>query len=93
MIKSEDNHSFNPIFTYDKYLSFFNTKTLQLEKISKNPFTEELHPLSKSVLSNNQNIYFFRKYNKDSSTIIMFFSERCSTTTEIRVLHNMPLSK
>ena len=93
MVKNEDNHSFNPIFTYDKYLAYFNTKNLKLEKISKNPFIQSHHSLSPSVLSNNKNIYFFRKYHKDSSTIIMFFSERCSTTSEIRVLNNMPLSR
>lgn len=93
MIKSEDNQSFNPIFTYGEYLSFFNTKTLQLEEISENPFTQHFYPLSQSVLSNDQNIYFFRKYNRFSSTIIMFFSELCSTTSEIRVLNDMPLFK
>lgn len=93
MIKSDDNHSFSPIFTYGKYLAFFNTKNLNLEKISKNPFVPYLSSLSPSVLSNGQHIYFFRKYRKDSSTILMFFSETCSTNSEIRELKNMPLSK
>ncbi|WP_411685947.1 DKNYY domain-containing protein [Acinetobacter pseudolwoffii] len=93
IIKKDDNHTFFPIFTSEDQIAFFNTQKLQLEVLNKNPFISELHRLSPSVFSNGKHIYFFRKYQTFSSTLFMFFSELCSTTSEIRMLNNMPFSQ
>ena len=91
MIQKDDQHSFVPIFTSDARLAYFNTQKMQLELLNKNPFMKELHRLSPSVFSNGQDIYYFRKYKTFSSTLFMDFSELCSTTSEIRVLKNVPI--
>ena len=92
LIKENTNHMSNPIFSYGNNLAFLNRKTLKLKILNKNPFVSSLYSLSPNVLSNGKNIYFFREYNTFSSTLVMDFSELCSTTSEIRVLDNMPIA-
>lgn len=92
LIYSDANFSFHPVFSDGENLIFFNTKTLQVESLNKNPFKVLPHRLSSGVFSNGENIYFFRKNKVFSSTLIMSFSETCLQISEIQVLYDMPFS-
>jgi len=93
LINTEDKKSNKPIFSNQDSLFIFNTKKLELEKISKNPFHNSLYTLSPSVLSNGKDIYSINSYNIYSSTLFMFFSRLCSSNLELRVMKNMPIVK